>query len=128
MNGIEKLRGLVADCLALDVEEVRPESRLFSELGADSLDYVELVFTMEKTFGVKLGRDDLSFLTNLDLTDPAVMKDGSLTPPVLRRAAEWLPELAEYEPSARVTPRDLWSLVTVRTLWLVVAKKLAGDR
>lgn len=128
MNGIGKLLEIVADCLALDPEEVRPESRLFSELGADSLDYVELVFTMEKTFGVKLGRDDLSFLTNLDLTDPEVMKDGYLSPPVVERAAEWLPELKDAEGQARVTPSDLWSLVTIQTLWLVVEKKLAEDQ
>ena len=113
VTGIERIREAVADSLDLSVEEVKPESRLFTELGADSLDYMELVFTLEKMFDVKLGTDELNSLARLDPEDPEA----------LARIAEWLPEAADLTPP--VKPADLWALVRVETLWTAVERQSA---
>ena len=46
-EGLATVRALVADCLALDPGSVAPESRLVSDLGADSLDFLDLLFRLE---------------------------------------------------------------------------------
>ena len=122
-QGLSIVRQAVADSLDLDLAEVKPSSRLFTDLAADSLDYLELVFSLEKSFGVKLARGEIDMISRLDLSDPEVMRDGRLTPAVLGRVREWLPAVDRLDPSG-VTPEVLWALVTVESLWQAVEKKL----
>lgn len=123
-EGLELVRAAVADCLALDLEEVRPESRLITDLGADSLDFVDLVFMLEKKFKVKLRGGDMSFLSQLDLTSPEVVRDGFLTPGAVERLAPWLPSLATLDDPAKITPGQLFSLITVETFWIMLERRL----
>lgn len=117
-----KIREIVADCLQLEPAEVAPESRLFADLGADSLDYVEMVFNLEKEFGVKLGTGDLGYLARLDLSDPEVVKDGFVTEAALSKVRPWLPAIDAAADPGKLRPADLWSLVTVETLVLVIER------
>ena len=48
----EKVRSIVAEQLSVDSGDVKPESNFQNDLGADSLDIVELVMAMEEAFGV----------------------------------------------------------------------------
>ncbi len=54
----EKTRALVASKMKLDESEVTPEKNLFNDLGADSLDFVELSVLLEREFNVKFTEDD----------------------------------------------------------------------
>jgi acyl carrier protein len=119
-----RMRALVADSLALPKDDVKTESRLFEDLGADSLDFIDIVFSIEKAFGVKVRDSELDFLSRLDFSSPEVMRDGYLTRETLERLGEWLPPLREVAAQDRVTPRDLFSLISVETLCLLVARKL----
>ena len=117
------LRALVADSLAVPGAEVARESRLFAELGADSLDFLDIVFSIEKAFSIKVRDSELDFLSRLDFSSPAVMRDGYLTAETVDRLSEWLPALRARE-RGRVTPRELFSLITVGTLCLLVERKV----
>jgi acyl carrier protein len=123
-DGLDTVRRSVAECLDVPEDEVRPESRLFTDLGADSLDYLELIFMLEREFGVKLARSDLDSLSRLDYGDPEVMRDGRLTAATLEKVREWIPGVDDLD-SADVTPQRLWSLVTVETVWRAVERRLA---
>ena len=70
---------MIADSLAVDESQVVPEARLIDDLGADSLDFVDLVFAIEKEFGVKVREADFNFLARLDFSSPEVMRDGFIT-------------------------------------------------
>ena len=120
----ERVRALVATSLAVSEESVRPDSRLITELGADSLDFVDIGFAIEKAFGVKLRESDLNLLTRLDLASPAVVQDGVLTAAALDELAPLLPALATVPDRTRVTPRELFSLLTVETLCLMIERQL----
>jgi len=87
------LRTMIAESLALDEATITLESRLIDDLGADSLDFVDLMFAIERAFGVKLREADLKFLTGLDFSSPTVMKDGVLTSETLAAIAPLLPAL-----------------------------------
>jgi acyl carrier protein len=119
-----KLRALIADSLAIDESSVTLESRLIDDLGADSLDFVDLMFAIEKAFGIKLRESDMNFLTRLDFSSPAVMRDGFLTEETIRSIQPLLPALERVADPARVTPSTLFSLLTVETLCLMVQRRL----
>ena len=54
MSTFEKVRGIVADQLGVDAEEVKEDSTFVDDLGADSLDIVELIMRFEDEFGVEI--------------------------------------------------------------------------
>lgn len=118
------IRKVVAESLALDLGEVTPESRLFEDLGADSLDFIDMIFTLEKEFGVKLREGEFDFLARLDFSNPAVLRDGALTPEAIERLRAWLPALDREPDPAKVTPARLFSLITVESLAIVIRKRV----
>ena len=63
---VTAVRHLLADRLALKVEQVTLRSRLIDDLGADSLDFIDIIFTLEKKFGIKIPEDEFDFLVLLD--------------------------------------------------------------
>ena len=120
-----RVRALIADSLALDESAITPQSRLIDDLGADSLDFVDLTFAIEKAFGVKLREAELNFLTRLDFSSPAVMQGGYLTSETLASIRPLLPALDRTPDPDRVTPGALFSLLTVETLCLMIQRRLA---
>jgi len=123
-----KLRAMIADSLAVDEAGVTLQSRLIDDLGADSLDFVDLVFAIEKAFGVKIREADLNFLARLDFSSPTVMKDGFLTAETLDTLLPLMPAVGNVPDRARVTPGELFSLLTVESLCLMVERHLDGSR
>lgn len=120
---VEAMRALVADRLAVKLADVRPDSRLIDDLGADSLDFVDLVFAIEKRFGVKLRDDELDALSHLDFSSPDVMRNGFLTREVIERLTPALPALRDLPDPERVTPGTAFGLVTVAVLTAMVERK-----
>lgn len=54
----EKVKKIIAEKLSVDIEEVVPEASFVDDLGADSLDLVELIMSMEEEFDVEISDDD----------------------------------------------------------------------
>jgi acyl carrier protein len=119
---LSKLRPMIADSLAVDETQVLPDSRLIDDLGADSLDFVDLVFAIEKEFGVKVREADFNFLARLDFSSPEVMRDGFITRNTIDALMPLLPALATAEDRDRITPRQLFSYMTVESLCLMIER------
>ena len=111
---------MIADSLAVDASEISLQSRLIDDLGADSLDFVDLIFAIEKEFGVKVREADFNFLAKLDFTSPTVMQDGFITAETIERLMPLLPALAGRD---HVTPQQLFSFMTVETLCALIARQ-----
>jgi acyl carrier protein len=122
----EKVRACVAESLAIEESEVKLESRLVDDLGASSLDFIDIVFMLEKELGIRVRDSEFSFLTRLDFSSPEVMKAGFLTRTITDQLAEWLPALAALEDRDRVTPRQLFSFITVEAICLVSQRRAAS--
>ncbi len=118
------VRRCVADSLAIEADTVRPESRLVDDLGASSLDFIDIVFMLETEFDITVRSTEFSFLTKLDFSSPKVMKDGYLTDETVERLSTWLPALDVVPDKTKVTPRQLFSLITVETICVIVQKRL----
>jgi acyl carrier protein len=54
MSVQEKIKGIIAEQLGVDEEDVKPEASFVNDLGADSLDLVELIMAMEEEFDIKI--------------------------------------------------------------------------
>lgn len=60
---IEKINAFMSDEFEVDVEDIQPEANLKDTLGLDSLDYVDLVVSIESNFSVKLIESDFAGIT-----------------------------------------------------------------
>ncbi len=74
----DKVRDVLVDALAVDEDDVTPQATLTGDLGAESIDFLDIVFKLEQAFGIKIGQGEL-FPENL-AQNPEYVKDGKLTP------------------------------------------------
>jgi len=118
------MRSLVADSLALKEDEIQPQCRLTDDLGADSLDFIDIIFGIEKKFEVKVRDGELDFISRLDFSSPKVMRQGYLTLETIQRLTKRLPALEQVQDPAKVTPAQLFSLITIETLCIMVEEEL----
>ena len=54
----ERIKEIIADQLGIDVDQIKPESKFVDDLGADSLDVVELIMAFEEEFDVEIPDED----------------------------------------------------------------------
>ena len=62
---IAKVKDLIADCLNVSKEEIVPDASFIDDLGADSLDIVELVMHIEKEFNIEIPDEDAEKLSTV---------------------------------------------------------------
>jgi acyl carrier protein len=58
MADLEKIKAIIVEQLGVDESEVTPEAHFIDDLGADSLDTVELVMALEEEFGIEISDED----------------------------------------------------------------------
>jgi acyl carrier protein len=61
----DKVKKIIAEKLSVDMEEVVPEASFVDDLGADSLDLVELIMSMEEEFDVEISDEDAEKITTV---------------------------------------------------------------
>ena len=74
MANFEKIAGLIADQLGKDVSEIKPESDIIKDLGADSLDVVQMLMGLEEEFGITVSEDEANGLKTV--ADIVALVDG----------------------------------------------------
>lgn len=117
-----KVREIVADVLVIDVEEISLNSRLIADLGAESIDFLDLVFQLEKEFKIKIPRGQLEKNARGDLAEDEFEKGGIITEPGLKALQNYLSEVPaeQFKPNMKVN--EIPMLFTIETFCkLVVA-------
>jgi len=61
----EKVKDIIAEQLGVKKDEIKQDSSFIDDLGADSLDTVELVMALEEEFGVEIPDEDTEKMTNV---------------------------------------------------------------
>ena len=74
----KKVQGVLVDALGVDEEEVTPTATLREDLGAESIDFLDIVFRLEKAFGIKIPRGEM-FPEDV-FTNPEYVQNGKITP------------------------------------------------
>src|ERR1051325_9390886 len=72
----EKVQSTLVDALGVDEDDVTRDATLFQDLGAESIDLLDIVFRLERNFGIKIPRGEL-FPENV--SDPELVENGKLT-------------------------------------------------
>src|ERR1700689_4659998 len=116
----KKVQGVLVDALGVDEEEVTPKATLREDLGAESIDALDIVFRLEKAFTTdptkpfkiprgELFPEDLESMKN----DPNFVQDGKITAPGMAELKKRMPyaNFAEFEKDPEVD--NAQSLLTV---------------
>lgn len=74
----KKVQEVLVDALGVDEEDVKPDARLRDDLGAESIDFLDIVFRLEKAFGIKIPRGEM-FPEDI-FSNPLYVKDNKVTP------------------------------------------------
>jgi acyl carrier protein len=120
---VERVARRVAEVLALSPGEVKPESRLMTDLDADSLDLVELMFLLEQEFGIRLTREDLSLSAQLGLPEEELRTGEVLTTKALELLRARFPAASDVLHEG-ATRRELAALLTVEELARSIRSRL----
>jgi acyl carrier protein len=125
----EKVSMCIAQALGIDVEEVVPNAVLFDDLGAESLDLLDIVFRLEKTFGIQIPRGGIqqNVLFSEGLKEEDLVKDGVLTTLGIERLKKEMPELDPTRIPEGFRAEDIATLFTVQT-FINLAKKCLADK
>jgi len=111
----EKVQEVLVDALGADDDEVTPEATLMGDLGAESIDFLDIVFRLEKAFDVKVPREELFPAEGL-LNNPELVSNGKLTEKGLAELRENVPhtDLTTFEkdPDINKLP-DLFTVTAI---------------
>ena len=74
----DEVKEVLVDALGLDEDEVSESATLMGDLGAESIDFLDIVFRLEKSFGIKIPREELFPAESL-MNNPEYVSNGKLT-------------------------------------------------
>ena len=94
----ERVKKQLVEALSVDDDEVTPTARLQADLNAESIDFLDIVFRLEREFGIKIDRNEL-FPESIFQGDPDFVQDGKVTPKGLAELKARMPyaDLARFE-------------------------------
>ena len=122
----EKVRECIVEALGVDEEEVAPSATLFDDLGAESLDLLDIVFRLEKTFGIKIPRGGIQqdILAAEGIKEEDVLIDGAFTAFGAEKLRERMPEIDKDRICEGFRVDDIPTLFTVQTFVNIVKQVL----
>jgi len=117
-----KIRTALVEALGVEEDEVVPEATLVGDLGAESIDFLDIVFRLEKAFDIKIPRGEL-FPEDV-LTNPQYVQDGKVTQAGLAELRRRMPfaNLDNFEKNPVV--QDFGNLLTVADMCRFVESKV----
>jgi acyl carrier protein len=120
----EIVKETLVEALALDDDEVTTGATLTGDLGAESIDFLDIVFRLEKSFDIKIPRGEL-FPDNI-VNNPDFVKDGVLTDVGLTELKTRMPhaDFTDFEQNPDIN--NMGELFTVQTIVNYVMTKIAG--
>ena len=122
-DSINRIQRIVANSLAIDPNGITANSRLIAQLGADSLDFTDIMFQLESEFSISLQKENFNFLQQAGVDMEQLQLENDLDRTTKQRLQQWLPELPL---DLAVRPQDLSQYISIETLYRVVAK--ASDK
>jgi len=120
----EKIQEVLVDALGVDDDEVTPDAKLVADLGAESIDFLDIVFRLEKAFNIKVEQSEL-FPENV-LNDPQYVVDGKVTDHGMEVLKQRMPhaDLSDFESDRAV--ENFSEVFTVDAVVKFVQGKLDG--
>jgi acyl carrier protein len=120
-----KVSATLVEALNVDEDDIKPTSTLQGDLGAESIDFLDIVFRLEREFGIKIPRGEL-FPESIFQGDPELVQDGRVTPKGLEELRNKMPfaDLTKFEENPEVG--NLSNLFTVDLITRYIQGKLVN--
>lgn len=118
-----KVQQTLVDALSVEEDEVHEDATLTGDLGAESIDFLDIVFRLEKSFGIKIPQEELiprDILSNPDYVQNRKVNEAGLS--VLRKAMPHA-DLTDFERNPDID--QISNIFTVGTIMNFVETKLA---
>ena len=117
-----KIQTALVDALGVDDDEITPEATMVGDLGAESIDFLDIVFRLEKSFGIEIPRAEL-FPEDI-LTSAEYVQEGKVTDDGLQQLRQRMPfaDLTKFE--ANPVVQEFGNLLTVSDLCRYVDSKV----
>ena len=118
----DSIKNILIEALACDDDEVSAEATLVGDLGAESIDFLDIVFNLEQSFSIEIPRSDL-FPEDI-LTSDEFVQEGIVTEAGIAALGERMPfiDLSNFSSNPRV--QDFGNLMTVGDLCKFIEGKL----
>ena len=94
----QKVSSTLIEALNVDEDQITPQATLVGDLGAESIDFLDIVFRLEREFGIKIPRGEL-FPESIFQGDPEFVQDGKITPKGMTELRTRMPyaDLSRFE-------------------------------
>ncbi len=134
-----KVKEVLVDALGVDDDEIKENATLIGDLGAESIDFLDIVFRLEKTFSIKIPKGELfpddilqnpvpkgELFPDDILQNPEFVDQGKMTAKGLAQLKEAMPhaDFTEFEANPEVDAMP--NLFTVKTIVNYVTHKTAA--
>ena len=119
-----KVSATLVEALNVEEEEIKPTSTLQGDLGAESIDFLDIVFRLEREFGIKIPRGEL-FPESIFQGDPDFVQNGKVTDKGLAELRTRMPfaDLSKFEQNPELA--GISDLFTVEMITNYIKGKLA---
>jgi acyl carrier protein len=121
---LARLLPLVTEVTAAPAEKIRPDSSIVRDLGADSIDLLDLTFLIEEKFGITIQPGEFEKQVRARTPGGVYEEDGVLTDAALGELRRMLPELREDALPSGLRKADLPSRLTVAVFVHLIQRKL----
>ena len=121
-----KVSATLIEALNVDEEEIKPSSTLQGDLGAESIDFLDIVFRLEREFGIKIPRGEL-FPEAIFQGDPEFVQNGRVTDRGLAELRQRMPfaDLSSFEKNPELAA--ISDLFTVEMITRYIQGKLSAN-
>ena len=120
----EKVKSALVDALGVEEDDVRPEATMVGDLGAESIDFLDIVFRLEKAFGIKIPRGELfpeDVLSSTEFVDNGKLNAAGIA---ALKARMPFADLSKFETNPSV--QNFANTLTVEDMVRYVQTKLAA--
>lgn len=122
-NVYPKVADIIADAMACEPEEVTLDASLIDDLGTESIDFLDIVFRLERSFKVKIPRGKIVEEARGDLSESEFEKDGVVTDAGLERLKNFLSEVPADRFANPLKSADIPRLFTTETFCKLVIRQ-----
>ncbi len=120
-----KVQEAFCEALGLDDDEVTLEAKIIDDLEAESLDFLDLAFRLERAFGIKIPRGGIETTARAGVGDEEYEVDGVLTPAAIAGLKEAMPEVPDEEFKEGLRTSEVAELFRVATFYNLIVHLLA---
>ena len=120
-----QIKEIVAEALAKEPSTVQLSSNLMNDLGAESLDFLDIVFKVERAFHIQITRGEMEHAARGDMSEEDFAPNGVVSEAGLERLRLLMPEAAAQIKTG-LRPTQILTLFTVQTFVNMILAKRSG--